>query len=120
MIQPYIHKKTSMLAIEHPYERIALRMLVVAIICCSVLYLYFVTVSVLNVMARKEARVGAIMLETRVGRLQEEYFALSGTVTPEYFATIGLTYIEAPRFVYRLGNIGGVQKTPKVLASATI
>lgn len=120
MIQPYINKKTSMLAIEHPYERTALRILIVAIIFCVALYLYFVTASVLNVMARKEARADAALLETRVGQLQEDYFALASIVTPEYSATIGLTDIEAPRFVYRLGNIGGVQKTPKVLASATI
>jgi hypothetical protein len=120
MIQPYIHKKTSVLAIEHPYESIALRVLVGAIIFCIAMYLYFVTASVLNVIARKEARAYAALLETQVGQLQEEYFALASSVTPEYSATLGLTSIEAPRFVYRLGNISEVPQTSKALASATI
>ena len=63
------------LTVEHPYERLILRSLITVLVACACLYLYFVSASVLNIMARREAITQIASLEGQIGTLGEQYFA---------------------------------------------
>ncbi|HEY4488323.1 MAG TPA: hypothetical protein VJB97_02305 [Candidatus Paceibacterota bacterium] len=93
-----------MLAVEHPLEQAVFRVLCVllAVLFCS--YFYFVGLSVINVIARKEAAVGSDSLESTISEMEKEYFALNTTVTEGSAASLGLKEIAATDYVYRPGT----------------
>lgn len=92
------------LTVEHPLESKLLRalLIVLALLLCG--YLYFVSVCILNVMARKEASVHAASVQNAIASLEEEYFALSESVTEVRGASLGLHPIRKTSYVYRPGN----------------
>src|SRR5207253_549072 len=77
------YSRTVSLALEHPAEVLTRRILLtlLALLMCG--YLYFVTTSVLNVIARKEALSNTATLQGAIGGLEQKYFELSQGVTPE-------------------------------------
>lgn len=91
---------------EHPLEHTAFRVLfgILFILICS--YLYFVSSSVLNVIARKEALSKSTHLGTTIGAYEKDYFAISQTVKPEAGEPLGLFPVSNTAFVYRPGAIG--------------
>ena len=93
---------------EHPKERLLLQGLVFAfaILLCG--YLYFVSASVLNVMARQEASQRALSLQGEIGGLEQRYFTLSRTMTPETAHSLGLSALSATDYVYQPGTVGVV------------
>jgi hypothetical protein len=97
-------KKISILANEYPTERIVFLALFgfLAILFCA--YFYFVSASVLNIIARKEADAQSARMQGSIGSLEEHYFALSQAITPEAAANLGLTPIARTQYVYRPGN----------------
>ena len=101
-----IHRKVSVLAIEHPLEAVVLRVLIVTLGLCLSAYLYLVAASVLNVIAQKEAVSDAVQLESSIGKLEQQYFTLSQDITPEAGTSIGLAPITQTSYVYRPGNVG--------------
>ena len=105
-IQEKLNKKISILSVEHPYEYAILRALFVALGVMAFLYLYLVSISVLNVIAQREADQASAKLESKIGALEGEYFALSEKITPEYATEIGLAPISANSYVYRPGSVG--------------
>ena len=86
------------------YERIAFRVLfaLLGIILCG--YLYFVGVSVLNIIARKEATRATATLQGTIAGLEKQYFALSESVTPQSGAALGLGQVQETDYVYRPGS----------------
>lgn len=91
---------------EHPAEAIALRvvgMLLVLVVCG---YLYFVTASILNVIARKEALSRVTVIQGTIGGSEQRYFELSNGISPEMGGALGLAPINQQHYVYRPGNIG--------------
>ena len=92
------------LTAEHPFERAFLRMLIVAIVAFSVLYVYFVGATTLNVIARKEARAETLKLATVVSELERDYFALSQGVGPEDGERLGLSPVADTSYVHLPGN----------------
>jgi hypothetical protein len=101
-----LNKKTPLLAIEYPFEQIALKAVIFTLIALIATYLYCVSVSVLNVIARREAMVHSAQIETAIGNLEQQYFALSQQVTPEEGARLGLVPLSNPSYVNRPGNVG--------------
>jgi len=76
----------------------------------------FVSASVLNVIARKEAASNAIATAASIASLEQEYFALSAQVLPEKGAEMGLVAVADKRFVTRavhLGLSGAAQPLPR-------
>ncbi len=100
------HRITISITTEHPFERAAFRALFALAGILIVCYGYFVALSVFNVIARKEAIAESVRLGAGVARLEEEYFALSESVTPERGMSLGLVHSPAPLFVYRPGAVG--------------
>jgi hypothetical protein len=102
-------KKIPILVIEHPYERAALSLLlgVLGVLVCA--YLYFVGASVLNIMARKEAGADLERTRTSIAQMEEQYFALSKSITSESARTLGLAPVSETSYVYRPGNAAVVR-----------
>ena len=94
------------LSVEHPAERLALRIISLALITLICGYLYFVSASVLNVIARKEALAQVAVVQGTIGGLEQEYFALSQSVSPQIGRALGLSPVGEPKYVYRPGNVG--------------
>ncbi|MBM3261059.1 hypothetical protein FJY93_01435 [Candidatus Kaiserbacteria bacterium] len=101
-----INKQVHALTIEYQWEHTLLWVLlgVLGILLC--VYLYFVAASVLNIIAHKEATVRSAQLETAIGQLEREYFALSQNLTPETGALLGLSAVNDQEYVYRPGTVG--------------
>lgn len=99
-----MNKQISILAVEHQAERLALSVLsiIVGLLFCS--YLYFVGASVLNIIARKEADAQSLGIQGSVGVLEEQYFALSQSVTPQDAPSLGLAPVSQTAYVYRPGD----------------
>ena len=94
------------LSMEHPAEAIALRVLGMLLILVICGYLYFVTTSILNVIARKEALAHVSVIQGTIGGSEQRYFELSKGISPDSGVALGLTPIGKQAYVYRPGNIG--------------
>jgi hypothetical protein len=85
-----------------PYMLHALS-LVLALCVCA--YLYFVGISIMNVIVSREASVESERLQSIVGNLEEQYFTLAKTVTPESAGQFGLVAGADASFVRRGGAV---------------
>lgn len=92
------------LAVAHPYEGRALTFLSIALVVLVVGYLYFVTASIFNVIARSEALRQTDEIESSIGSLEQRYLALSQEVSPQTGMALGLSPISNTSYVYRPGN----------------
>ncbi len=92
------------LTIEHPAERMMLRVLAGALICLAFCYVYLVSATVLNVVARRETAVHTTHLSTDVSELERAYFAASAGISPESAGELGLVPVAHVAYVHRLGN----------------
>ena len=96
------------LAMEYPAERIILRTLVTLLVVLAICYLYFVSASIINIMARKEAMAQSGAIEASIGSLEGQYFALSQSITAQSASEIGLSPISLQKTAYveRPGTVG--------------
>lgn len=92
------------LATEHPLERRALSILFITLIALVLGYLYFVSASIFNVMARTEAAHQTDAIQSSISQLEAKYLALSVGVSPQAGAKLGLAPIANTSYVYRPGN----------------
>ena len=97
---------------EHPLESSALRFLVALVVVCVCTYVYFVSLSVLNVIARKEAMADISRLAGSISVMETEYFALSETIQPSEGARLGLAPLSNVSYIYRPGNTALAVQTP--------
>jgi hypothetical protein len=88
------------LAVEYPAERILMRGLIAALVVLAMCYLYFVSASVINVMAQKEAMAQTAQIEGSIGALEGNYFALSQSITPQAAVAMGLSPISVQHTDY--------------------
>ncbi len=95
---------SAALSAEHPLERNALRVLIAMLFILLCGYFYFVSASVLNIIARKEADTKATQLQTSISIMEQEYFALSKSVDPESATKLGLVPVSNTKYVYVPGN----------------
>jgi len=89
---------------EHPAEKIMRRFAIIAILVLAFGYLYFVSDSVLNVMARKEALSSIAKIRSGMSVMEHEYFALTDAIKPSMGASIGLVPVTDTEYVHRAGN----------------
>lgn len=92
------------LTMEHPAERIVLRGLFIALATLTLLYVYFVGATILNVIARKEASAQTASIASAVSTLEREYFAATQGVGPEDGARLGLAPVAHTIYIHRPGN----------------
>lgn len=94
---------------EHPLEKTLLKALGVVLLGALACYAYFVASSIFNVIAAKEAGLESARLQTIVGGLEQEYFALAEHISPERAKTLGLAPVSQTSYVYELGVVGSAQ-----------
>lgn len=91
---------------EHPGERYARAGLLFMVGVCAIAYMLLVSLSVVHVVARKEAAAEASATASRIAALESELFALNATVVADAAATYGLTAVENKHFVTRTVVLG--------------
>lgn len=104
----------SILTAEHPAERRVLTGLIIALAVFSAAYLYCISASVLNVIARKEAVARAATLESSIGSLEQEYFASAASVTPSSGETLGLSPIADVSYVHRPSAVASAVSSDEI------
>lgn len=67
-------------------------------------YLYFVSASILNIMAQREAEASLAQVQSTIASLEQEYFALDEHVDQSIASSLGLAPIEGAQYVYVPGN----------------
>ncbi len=103
------------LTYEYPIERLAQNGLIFVLIVLACLYLYFITATVLNVIARKDALGKVARIQGSIGGLERNYFALSQEVGPASAGAIGLAPVSHTSYVYRPGNVGAATIDPNAI-----
>jgi hypothetical protein len=93
-------------AMEYPKERYILQTLILMLVACFALYLYFVSSSVVHVMERKDALARANTIESTISTLENTYFTLSQGLTAQEGSHIGLVPITNIVYVHREGRVG--------------
>ncbi len=96
--------RTISLSIEHPAESILFRFFVGLIVLLLLGYLYFVYMSILNVIVRREALTGIARTQNNISAMEREHFILSQSVTASAGVSLGLSPIKSTSYVYRPGN----------------
>lgn len=91
---------------EHPAERVLFRVLIIVLFGLVASYMYFVSASVLNVIARKEAITNMASLGSEVSLLERDYYTAAAAITPGEGARLGLTPVSNTRYVHRPGTVG--------------
>jgi len=103
------------LTVEHPAERFIRQGLFVTLVVLICAYGYFVTASILNVIARKEAIAQSASLESTVALLERDYYALAAAVKPDQGARLGLAPVSDTKYVRRPGTVGALDSQPNEL-----
>ena len=96
------------LAIEHSTERYLGYTLGIILVALIAAYLYFVTASVLNVIARREVLAEVSKIEGVIGSVEQLYLGLSQTITPQVGTSLGLQPVAKTEYVRRPGSVGAV------------
>ena len=99
-----MNKKTTLLSIEHPYEHVAWNALCAVLLFVIVTYVYFVSASVINVIARNEASARMNAIESRIATIEHAYFAETEGITQASASSLGLKPVQTTKYVYRPGN----------------
>ncbi len=94
------------LSTEHPAESLLFRLLSLILIVAIGGYLYFVSASILNVIARREALTHVSVIQGSIGGLEQRHFELSRGISAESGSSLGLAPISGKTYVYRPGNVG--------------
>ena len=101
-----MNKTISILSMEYAIERMLLPGLFSAAALLILMYLYFVSASVMHVIARQEAISVSSSLQSSISVLEKNYFTLSQSVTPAKGSSLGLAPISTTNYVYRPGTVG--------------
>lgn len=104
----FFRRENLSLTAEHPIERAMFRLIAAALLILIGAYVYFVSASVFNVVARKEALAQTSSLGSSLSFLERDYYTMAGAVKPSEGERLGLTPVSSTRYVYRPGTIGAV------------
>ncbi len=83
-------RQTQVLAVEYRAERIIFTMLAALLAALFFAYFYFVIGSVLNVIGEKQADTKASNIQGSIAMLEQQYFSLSQSLTPQTAADMAL------------------------------
>ncbi len=97
---------TFSLTSEHTAEKVLFRALIAILFVLIVAYMYFVSASVLNVIARKEAVSHMASLGSSVALLERDYYAAAAAIKPGEGARLGLSPVSNTQYVHRPGTVG--------------
>ena len=98
-------RRNSVFVNALPREESAIRFLGVALVLLVFAYIFFVSLSIVNVIARKEANDETKALRSIVGQLERNYFTLSHGVQAADGKGLGLTGVSDTEFIHRPGAV---------------
>ena len=104
VLQLEVERPRTGLAREFAIERRAFSILSTLLIVLIAAYLYFVASSILNVMGRADAERSIRSIESNVATLEQQYLALSNSVSTQTATEQGLAEVQNVSYVYRPGN----------------
>lgn len=102
------HRRDSVFVSVLPSEETTTRLLCFMLLILVFAYVSFVSLSIVNVIARKEANDQATALRSVVGSLERDYFALSQTVGAANGDSLGLAPVSDTQYIHRPGSVGAV------------
>lgn len=94
-----------------PLEERAVQILSFVLACLVVGYVVFVSMSVVNVIASKEAGDSMAAIRASVSELEHDYFLLSDTVTADSGVALGLAPVSKTNYVSRTGTVGAATRS---------
>ncbi len=100
--------RVAILHVSLPREEQAMKVLCLVLGLCAALYIALVSMSVVNVIAGKEAGDEMTRLRSTVAELEHNYFALSEAVTKENGTGLDLSPVSATHYVKKNGTVGAV------------
>ncbi len=86
-------------------EHHVMRVLFALLFVCLAGYVYFVSISIMNVIANREAAAESEKLRSIVGSLEREYFMLSDAISLDHAGSHGLTKTGDTTFIRRSANV---------------
>lgn len=101
---------SSMLRTQLPSESLLLRVLFCTLFVLLAGYITLVSMSIVNVIARKEALEKVISVRSAVSEFEHEYFTLSQGVTDDRGVEFGLVKVSDTHYVKELGAVGLVDE----------
>lgn len=87
-------------AAQHSIEHALFKSMIFVLVALACSYSYFVGVSIMNVVAGKEALAESTQLESAIATMEQEYFALSQGVDESVIDSLGLTTVQHTAYVY--------------------
>ena len=91
----------GILAYAFPWERRIVGTLSILFVALGILYIYFVTSSILHVAARQELLGKVVASKTTVALLETRYFGKTQAITETYARSIGFVAVAKESFVER-------------------
>ena len=98
--------RIAALSREHAWERRARVSLAVATVVLVALYAVLVSMSIVNVIAQREALRDQSTASASIASLEHEYFNASDAITESRAETLGLTTVESTHYVTRTTRLG--------------
>ena len=93
---------TTLLVQEHPTEFLLRRVTIGLIILSFFGYVYFVSSTVINIIAGKEANTHTASLTSSIAELESEYFARTNEISKQTSESLGLVPVGEKHFVTRV------------------
>lgn len=88
------------------------RVLIACLLGLMGAYTYFVSASVLNVVARKEAMTQMASLGSSVSLLERDYYAAVAAIKPTSGEKLGLAPVSNTKYVHRPGAVSVAKTQP--------
>ena len=85
----------------HSFERHAFMSTLVIVVLLSGLYIFLISASIFNVVARAETEQSIINLHSQIGELESDYLLRKNTITLILAYDLGFTDINEKTFVVR-------------------
>lgn len=88
------------------FEKKAFWALLLAVAALCLLYVYFVSSSIMNVVLREEIQQEIALVNSDIGSLESEYLAKKNEITFAYAQDLGFVAVEEKKFVARRTLLG--------------
>lgn len=100
-VLPFSDSRQGILAYAYPWERRLVGSLTIAFAVLVILYIYFVTSSIVNVATRQDLLGKIVVARTSVSSLETRYFEKTQAITESYARSVGFVAFSDPEFVNR-------------------
>ncbi len=101
--------RAAILHVSLPREEQAVKILCLGLALCALAYVTLVSMSVVNVIASKEAGDEMTTLRATVADLEHDYFAFSEEITEKSGTVLGLAPVASTHYVNNSATVGAAK-----------